>query len=59
MDLSAESPDVSSRMDGMSFSVARVVGQGENGRAAMGLSKTSSSEPGTISNGVDSPIPVI
>jgi hypothetical protein len=59
MDLSAESPDLSSRMDGMSFSVARILVHGENGRAPMGLSKTSSSDQGTISNGVDSPIPVI
>jgi hypothetical protein len=51
MDLSAESPDLSSRMDGISFSIASILVHEDNGRAPMGLYKTSSSDQGKISNG--------
>ncbi len=51
MDLSAKSPDLSSRMDGMSFSVASILVHEDNGRAPMSLYKTSSSDQGKISDG--------
>jgi hypothetical protein len=51
MDLSADSPDLSRRMDGMSFSVASILVHEDNGRAPMGLYKTTSSDQGKISNG--------
>jgi hypothetical protein len=51
MDLSAKSPDLSRRMDGMSFSISSILLHEDNGRASMGLYKTSSSDQGKLSNG--------
>jgi hypothetical protein len=52
MDLSAKSPDLRSRVDGMSFSIAGILVHEDNGRgAAMRMYKASSSDQGKISNG--------
>jgi hypothetical protein len=50
MDLSAKSPDLSSRVDGMPFPVAGILVHEDNGRAPMSLNKASSSDQRKISN---------
>jgi hypothetical protein len=43
MNLSAKSPNLSGRVDGMAFSIASILVHEDNGRIPMGLNKASSS----------------